>query len=61
MNKRYFAKANKIGKLEYNLKIGETYIVEQNNYGTIVYDIFGNYITDARTDAFNEYKEIEGD
>lgn len=58
MYKKYFATANQIGKLEYNLKAGFTYVVEQTNYGTLVYDVYGNYICESRTDAFDDYREI---
>ena len=59
MNKRYFATANMLGKIEYGLEAGKRYKVEQGNYGTLVYDIFGNFITEARTDAFDNYEEIK--
>lgn len=57
--KKYFATANSIGKAEYGLEAGKLYKVEQGNYGTLVYDIFDNFVTEARTDAFDNYKEIK--
>lgn len=59
MSKLYHATANFVGKHEYNLERGKTYKVEVGNYGVIVYDIFGNYITETRLDAFNNYREIK--
>lgn len=59
MNKVYIAVANSVGMKEYGLAVGRKYKVEQSNYGTLVYDIFGNYITEARADAFNDYMEIK--
>lgn len=59
MNKLYHATANFVGKHEYKLERGKTYKVEVGNYGVIVYDIFDNYITEARLDAFDNYREIK--
>lgn len=35
------------------------YKVEQGNYAVLVYDTFGNFITEAREEAFYDYKEIK--
>ena len=56
--KKYLAIANQLGESTYGLVAGQTYKLEEGLYGTVVYDIFGNYVTEASKNAFDGYKEI---
>ena len=49
--------ANKIGSDYYGLTQGTEYILEKCHDMWLVYNMSGTYITTARTDCFDNYRE----
>ena len=60
MSEKKIAKANWMAEKCYGLKSNVEYILERTHYGNwSVYDFNGNYITECRTDAFDNFRNFE--
>lgn len=60
MYEKKIAKSNWMASVYYGLVPNTEYILERNGYGLwSVYDINGHYITECRTDCFDNYKDFD--
>jgi hypothetical protein len=63
MNEKKIAKANCLAEFYYGLIPNKKYILERFRDGPLstwsVYDFNGNYITECRTDCFDDYRDFE--
>lgn len=60
MNEKKIAKANWMAEYYYGLAFYKEYVLERS-YGGVwsVYDFDGHYITECRTDCFDNYRNFE--
>lgn len=60
MLEKKIAKANGLGNFYYGLTCNKEYVLERSGNGKwSVYDLDGNYITECRTDCFDDYRDFE--